>query len=572
MGIGKRGSLTDLHLRTALEQSPLGTAILGPDGRYLLVNAAWNALWALGEGGPPEDSSVFENERLRAMGLIPYLEECRQNGEVTTPILFCEATPETRARWLRALIYPVRDEAGALLEMGLVLEDFTERKALEDQLAHRAFHDSLTGLPNRALFLDRLVHGLSRAKRQAEQGEACGVAVLYMDLDEFKRFNDSLGHAAGDQLLVGVAERIAARLRLGDTFARFGGDEFAMLLEDLEDVGYAADVAERIKRDLSAPFEVDGHEAVVTTSIGIVMAAPGEAGEDYAEELMRRADIAMYRSKGEGKDRHEVFSSSMNHSLERLGLEEDLRGAIEREEFRVHYQPQVLISTGQTVGFEALLRWEHPERGPLAPSEFIPLAEDTGLIIPLGRWVLAEACRRGRIFREQISPEAPLRMFVNLSARQFRHPELVEEVSAALTETGMDPHDLALEITESVMMGERSTARGILWALKDLGLTLVMDDFGTGYSSITYLKSFPVDILKMDRSMVEGIDEDPENRAIVSATTRLAHALGLEVVAEGVETAGELDELRSVGCDFAQGYYWQRPCSAEKTMKLLTAG
>ena len=572
MGIEKGGSLTDLHLRTAMEQSPLGTAIVDPDGRYLLVNAAWNALWALGEGGPPEDSSVFENERLRAMGLIPYLEECRQNGEVTTPILFCEATPETRSRWLRALIYPVRDEAGALLEMGLVLEDFTERKALEDQLAHRAFHDSLTGLPNRALFRDRLVHALSRAKRRAEQGQVGGVALLYIDLDDFKRFNDSLGHNAGDQLLVGVAERIAARLRLGDTFARFGGDEFAMLLEDLEDVGYAADVAERIKRDLSAPFEVDGHEAVVTTSIGIVMAAPGEAGEDYAEELMRRADIAMYRSKGEGKDRHEVFSSSMNHSLERLGLEEDLRGAIEREEFRVHYQPQVLISTGQTVGFEALLRWEHPERGPLAPSEFIPLAEETGLIIPLGRWVLAEACRRGRIFREQISPEAPLRMFVNLSARQFRHPELVEEVSAALTETGMDPHDLALEITESVMMGERSTARDILWALKDLGLTLVMDDFGTGYSSITYLKSFPVDILKMDRSMVEGIDEDPENRAIVSATTRLAHALGLEVVAEGVETAGELDELRSVGCDFAQGYYWQRPCSAEKTMKLLTAG
>jgi diguanylate cyclase (GGDEF)-like protein len=461
--------------------------------------------------------------------------------------------------------------------MGLVLEDFTERKALEDQLVHQAFHDSLTGLPNRALFLDRLRHGLSRAKRQAEQGAAGRVALLYMDLDDFKRFNDSLGHNAGDQLLVGVAERIAARVRHGDTVARFGGDEFAMLLEDLEDVGYAADVAERIKRDLSAPFEVDGHEAVVTTSIGIVMAAPGEDyaedyAEDYTEELMRRADIAMYRSKGEGKNRHEVFSSSMNHSLERLGLEENLRGAIEREEFRVHYQPQVLITTGQTVGFEALLRWEHPERGPLAPSEFIPLAEETGLIIPLGRWVLAEACRQVRIFREQIPPEAPLRMFVNLSARQFRHPELVEEVSAALTETGIDPHDLALEITESAMMGERSTARVILWALKDLGLTLVMDDFGTGYSSITYLKSFPVDILKMDRSMVEGIDIDSENRALVSATTRLAHTLDLEVVAEGVETPGELDELRSVGCDFAQGYYWQRPCSAEKTMKLLRVG
>src|SRR5829696_3110723 len=468
MGVGKRASLTDLHLRTAMEQSPLGTAILGPDGRYLLVNAAWNALWALGEGGPPEDSSVFEDARLRAMGLTPYLEECRQNGAVTTPILFCEATPETSPRWLRALIYPVRDEAGALLEMGLVLEDFTERKALEDQLAHRAFHDSLTGLPNRALFLDRLVHALSRAKRRAEQGEACGVAVLYMDLDEFKRFNDSLGHAAGDQLLVGVAERVAARLRLGDTFARFGGDEFAMLLEDLEDVGYAADVAERIKRDLSAPFEVDGHEAVVTTSIGIVMAAPGEVGEVYAEELMRRADIAMYRSKGEGKDRHEIFYSGMNHSLERLGLEEDLRRAIEHQELRVYYQPQILMSTGETVGFEALVRWEHPERGLLAPSEFITLAEETGMIIALGQWVLAEACRQVRIFREQIPPNASLRMSVNLSARQFRHPELVEEVSAILSETGTDSRDVVLEITESVMMEKGPDARGILGALKGL--------------------------------------------------------------------------------------------------------
>ena len=572
MGIEKRGSSTDLHLRTAMEQSPLGTAIVDPDGRYLLVNAAWNALWALGEGGPPKDSSVFENERLRAIGISPYLEECRQNGEVTTPILFCEATPKTRSRWLRALIYPVRDEAGALLEMGLVLEDFTERKALEDQLAHRAFHDSLTGLPNRALFLDRLGHGLSRAKRQAEQGEACGVAVLYMDLDEFKRFNDSLGHAAGDQILVGVAERVVARLRLGDTFARFGGDEFAMLLEDLEDVVQAADVAERIKRDLSAPFKVDGHEAVVATSIGIAVADPGETGKDYAEELMRRADIAMYRSKSEGRNRHEIFSCEMNHSLERLGLEEDLRRAIGCEELRVYYQPQVRISTGETVGFEALVRWEHPERGLLGPAEFISLAEETGMIIPLGRWVLAEACRQVRIFREQIPPDAPLRISVNLSAHQFRHPELVEEVSAILSETGTDPRDLALEITESVMMEKGPNAVGILRALKDLGLTLVMDDFGTGYSSITYLKNFPVDVLKMHKSMVEGMDRDPQNRAVVSATIGLAHTLGLDVVAEGVETAGELDKLRSMGCDVAQGYYWQRPCSSEKTMELLAVG
>src|SRR5215203_2708074 len=571
MGIEKRRSSTELHLRTAIEQSPLATAILDPDGRYLLVNAAWNALWPRGEYGFPESASVFENERLRAMGLAPYIEECRQNGEVTTPILFCEATPETRPRWLKAFIYPVRDETGALLQVGLVFEDFTERKALEDQLAHQAFHDSLTGLPNRVLFRDRLIHALSRGKRQAAQGEVGRVAVMYMDLDDFKRFNDSLGHAAGDRLLVGVAERVTGILRLGDTFARIAGDEFSMLLEDLEDVVQAAGVAARIKQDLRAPFEVDGHQAVVTSSIGVVVAAPGEIGEDYAEELMRRADIAMYRSKREGKNRHEIFYSGMNHSLERLGLEEELRRAIEHQELRVYYQPQILMSTGQTVGFEALVRWEHPERGLLAPSEFIALAEETGMIIALGQWVLAEACHQVRIFREQIPPEASLRMSVNLSARQFRYPELVEEVSAILSETGTEPRDVVLEITESVMMEKGPDARGILRALKGLGLTLAMDDFGTGYSSITTLKSLPVDILKLDRSMVEWMDRDPQNRALVSATIGLAHALGLDVVVEGVETAGELDKLRSMGCDIAQGYYWSRPCSSEKATELLVS-
>jgi len=572
MGIEKRGSSTDLHLRTATEQSPLATAILDPDGRYLLVNAAWKALWALGEGNPPKDSSIFEDERLYAMGLTAYIEECRRNSAVTTPLLFREAqADETGPRWLQAFIYPVRDESGALLEVGLVLEDFTERKALEDQLAHQAFHDSLTGLPNRVLFRDRLVHALSRAKRQAAQGEAGRVAVMYMDLDDFKRFNDSLGHQAGDQLLVGVAERVTGGLRLGDTFARIAGDEFAMLLEDLEDVVQAAGVAARIKQDLRTPFEVDGHQAVVTSSIGVVVAAPGETGEDYAEELIRRADIAMYRSKREGKNRHEIFYSGMNHSLERLGLEEDLRRAIEHQELRVYYQPQILMSTGETVGFEALVRWEHPERGLLAPSEFITLAEETGMIIALGRWVLEEACRQVRIFREQIPPDASLRMSVNLSARQFRHPELLEEVSVILSETGTDSRDVVLEITESVMMEKGPNARHILRALKGLGLTLAMDDFGTGYSSITTLKSMPVDILKLDRSMVEGMDRDPQDRTLVSATIGLAHALDLDVVVEGVETAGELDELRSMGCDIAQGYYWYGPCPAEKATELLVS-
>ena len=565
--------MTRLHLRTAIEQSPMATALLGPDGRYLLVNAAWNALWSLGAGGPPEGSNVFEDERLRAMGLVPYLEECRSVGSaVSSPPLLLEAEgAETGPRWLKALVYPVRDEAGALLQMGLMIEEFTERKALEDRLAHQAFHDPLTGLPNRALFSDRLVHALARAKRQRGRGEPGTVAVLYMDLDEFKRFNDSLGHHAGDRLLVGVAERVAAQMRTGDTFARFGGDEFAMLLEDLEDVGQATEVAERIKRTLIFPFKVDGREAVVTASIGVVAADPGEGGEDYAEEVMRRADLTMYQGKREGKDRHKVFSPRMNHSFERLELEENLRRAIAREELRLHYQPQVRISTGQVVGFEALVRWEYPGRGLLAPSEFVPVAEQTGVIVPLGRWALAEACRQARGFRELAPPDAPLRMCVNLSVLQLRRPQFVGEVAEALSESGMDPRDLALEITESVMTEkDRSDAVAMLRGLKSMGVSLAIDDFGTGHSTITNLKSFPVDIIKMDRSMVGGVDEDPENRAIVSATKGLARAFGLEVGAEGVETAGELEALRLLGCDLAQGYYWREPGPAEEMEKLLT--
>jgi diguanylate cyclase (GGDEF)-like protein len=564
--------VTHLHLRTAIEQSPLATALLGPDGRYLLVNAAWNALWSLGVGGIPQGSNAFDDERLHAMGLIPYLEECRDDGAVTaSPLLLETQGAATGPRWLRALIYPVRDEAGTLLQMGLVIEDFTERKALEDQLAHRAFHDPLTGLPNRALFSDRLVHALARAKRQSERGEPAGVAVLYIDLDEFKRFNDSLGYHAGDQLLVGVAERVAAQMRTGDTLARIAGDEFALLLEDLEDVGQAAEVAERTKRALTFPFEVADREAVVTASIGIATATPGESGEEYAEELMRRADVAMYQGKREGKDRHKVFTSRMNHSFERLELEENLRKALAREELHLHYQPQVKISTGEVVGFEALVRWEYRGQGLLAPSEFIPLAEQTGIIVPLGRWVLAEACRQARTFRERIPPDAPLRMCVNLSVVQLRRPQLFEEVSEALSESGMDPQDLALEITESVMTEEdRSDAVAMLRALKSIGVSLAIDDFGTGHSSIINLKSFPVDMLKMDRFMIERVDEDPENRAIVSAARGLAQAFGLEVGAEGVQTAGELEALRLLGCDFAQGYYWQEPAPAEEMEKLLT--
>jgi diguanylate cyclase (GGDEF)-like protein/PAS domain S-box-containing protein len=575
----------DLHLRTAIEQSPLGTIIFDPDGRCLLVNAAWNALWDLGEDEILEGSNVFENPEILAMGLIPYLRESMDDGKVVTPLLCYEAVPsgsDREVRWLRAFIYPVRDEAGSLLEIGLMLEDFTEHKALEEQLVHQAYHDSLTGLPNRTLLMDRLGHALSRLRQNAERdggvtggvtGEAARVALLFMDLDDFKRVNDSLGHPVGDELLVRVAERIAPHLRPGDTFARFGGDEFAVLLDEVEEASSATGLAQRIVRELRAPFLVDGHEIFITASIGVVLSDPSEEG---GEDLLRRADVAMYQAKMRGKDRYELFSQRMRGSdLRRLKLDADLRRAIEAGEFRVYYQPKVLLRTGELIGFEALVRWMHPEHGLLDPVEFISLAEETGLIMPLGHWVLTEACRQTRTFqefRERTFYETPLKMFVNLSARQFRHPTLVEEVSSALLETGLAARDLALEITESVMMEEETTAQTILRELKKLGVTLAMDDFGTGYSSLAFLKKFPVDVLKLDRSMIEGVEENHADSAIIAAVISLAHALELTVVAEGVETSGELERLRALGCDFGQGYYWRRPSPPKEAMKLLALG
>ena len=493
------------------------------------------------------------------------MKECMGDGGVTTPLLFYEpvpASPDTEPRWFKAFIYPVRDETGQLLEVGLMIEDFTERKSLEERLAHQALHEPLTGLPNRALLLDRLGHALSVTRQNAERdggvtSEGARVALLFMDLDDFKHINDSLGHIAGDQLLVKVARRIEAALRPGDTFARLGGDEFAVLLDEVASASEAAGLAARLVKALHAPFVVDGHELFVTLSIGVVLNDPGE---ERAEDILRRADVAMYRSKRSGKDRYELLSHEvMSSALRHLKLKGDLREAIEREEFRVYWQPVVDFETEEVVSYEALLRWEHPEHGLLNPVEFISLAEESGLIIPLGRWILREACAQAHILREQISSEKPLKIMINLSARQFRHPSLGEEVITALSDSGLQPGDLVLEITESVMMEESATTAAILRALKKIGVKLALDDFGSGYSSLAYLTKIPVSMLKIDRSLVSEVHKNSQRSAILSSVINLAHALKLTVVAEGVETAGELEELRSLGCDLGQGYHWRRP-------------
>jgi diguanylate cyclase (GGDEF)-like protein/PAS domain S-box-containing protein len=436
----------------------------------------------------------------------------------------------------------------------VTFKDITERKALEKQLQHQAFHDPLTDLPNRALFLDRLEHALTRADRLETK-----VAVLFTDLDNFKVVNDSLGHKAGDQLLIAVAARLKACLRPDDTVARLGGDEFTILLEGVAGVSNAAEVAERIAEQLQPPFVLGSQEVFVTTSIGIAVSS---SAQEQPTNLLRHADLAMYRAKSKGKARYEVFEPNMSiDALERLELETELRRALGREEFRVYYQPEILLESGEIVGMEALVRWEHPERGLLLPQEFLSIAEESNLILSIGQWVLREACKQLRTWQEQYPSTAPLVVGVNLSTREFFQPSLIAEI---LRETGVDPRTLQLEITEgAVAYNHAENANNTLRDLKALGVQLAIDDFGMGYSSLSYLKRFPVNVLKIDRSFIGELGKDHKDTKIVAAIIHLARALDLKVIAEGVETAEQVEQLRKMGCDMAQGYYFSEPLPSE---------
>jgi diguanylate cyclase (GGDEF)-like protein len=462
----------------------------------------------------------------------------------------------------------VRDGKDNPLHFVFQMQDITERKVLENQLSRLAYHDPLTGLSNRTLFREQLEGALARAERRREH-----LAVLYLDLDGFKEVNDSLGHEVGDRLLVAVSKRLEGFSRFGeDAVARLGGDEFCILLESLVNTNQAVQIARRLRKILGKPFIIDDRRiSSVSASVGIAMKPPGESKP--AEQLLREADGAMYQAKRKGKGRCEVFklNRSTRTRKSKGRLESDLQRAIEQARFRVHYQPKVSIQTGKIVGWEALARWEHPEGRLIFPTEFIPLAEETGMIIPLGRWVLKEACRQAKEWQARFSRDMSLTMDVNVSARQFHHPTLIEEVADTLEETGLDPSSLILEITESVAMEDASLSVSVLRELKELGLKIAIDDFGTGYSSLSYLKRFPVDVIKIDRSIVEGLNRDPTDAAIVSASITLAHALGLKAVAEGVETNEEFAKLRTLGCDIGQGYYWWRPCASAAATTLLTA-
>jgi diguanylate cyclase (GGDEF)-like protein/PAS domain S-box-containing protein len=451
-------------------------------------------------------------------------------------------------RWMLARGIALCDSDGRATRIAGSLTDITERKKVEDQLLHDAFHDALTGLANRALFLDRLGLSLARAKRRQE----FHFAVLYLDLDRFKLINDSLGHLSGDRALVAVARGLETCVRPGDTVARLGGDEFAVLLDDLHSLEDAERLTRRIEDRLTAPLQVDGHEIYVSASVGIAF---GTGGYERPEELLRDADAAMYRAKALGRNRHEVFNEALHlAALDRLRLETDLRRAIQDHGFGVHYQPIVCLNDGRVTGFEALVRWRHPVWGLVPPDQFIQVAEETGLILPIGRWVLSEACERAHKWQQEHPSDPPLAINVNLSRRQLLQADLIEQIRCILNETGLPPESLRLEITESAILENPDGAVEFLKHLKDLDIGLCVDDFGTGYSSLSSLQQFPVNVLKIDRSFIRGMGPEGERDEIVRAVVGLAHSLHMEVVAEGVETEGQLERLRAMDCDFGQGY------------------
>jgi diguanylate cyclase (GGDEF)-like protein/PAS domain S-box-containing protein len=462
-------------------------------------------------------------------------------------------------RWLEVWMTNLLDDPSVC---GIVANqrDITERRAFQEQLTKQAYHDALTGLPNRALFQSRLEVALARAGRRQRT-----IAVLFVDLDRFKIINDSLGHDTGDDLLVAVAQRLREAVRDEDTVARLSGDEFTVLLEEVEDEVEAAQVAQRIIEDIRRAIDLDGHQVFVGASVGIALS---QNGEDRAEDLLRDADLAMYRAKERGRSRYETFEVTMGARARlRLDLESELRRALENDELVIHYQPEVSLRSGRIIGTEALVRWHHPERGLLMPDDFIPMAEETGLIQPVGRHVMQKACIQATEWQDLFGIGAPARMSVNVSGRQLQ--TLVRDVARVLGRTGLDPRNLVLEITESVVMDDPEAAILTFEALRHMGVSLAIDDFGTGYSSLSWLKHFPISTLKLDKSFVQGLGVDPADRAIAQSVLTMAECLDVTVTAEGIETPEQAAELISLGCLSGQGYWYARPQPSEEMARLL---
>ena len=455
---------------------------------------------------------------------------------------------------------PIHDRHGRVTGAVMVFHDVSSTRALSLNLAHQAQHDSLTGLPNRLLLDDRLNHAMVLARRHGVK-----LALLYLDLDRFKNVNDSLGHEIGDRLLKVIAQRLLGCVRGSDTVSRQGGDEFVILLSEVAAGQDAAVSAEKILRTLNAPVDIDGHHLHVSASIGIAIYP--EDGED-AVSLLKHADFAMYHAKDCGRKNFQFFREDMNvRALERQSIEDGLRLALERGELALYYQPIVDLWSGMPTGVEALIRWRHPHRGLLFPEQFVPIAEECGLILPLGRWALMEACRQNRAWQDAGLP--PLRIAVNVSAVELRHKDFVEGVRKCLTDSGLPAQHLELELTETFLMQDSASTALVLGSLKELGVQLALDDFGTGYSSLSHLRGFPIDTLKIDQAFVSELDTNPDDASIVRAVIGLGRSLNIRVVAEGLETAAQLARLREQRCPEGQGYYFSRPVTADEFPHLL---
>lgn len=481
-------------------------------------------------------------------------------GEPVYNETFAPFTGKNSEMWLGTWLTPIKAEDDSVNAVLGIARDITKRKRDEETIRYMAYYDPLTRLPNRVLLNDRLTLAMAQAHRKDEL-----LAVLFLDLDNFKTINDTLGHAVGDELLQGVAQRLQSCLREGDTIARLGGDEFTLLLPQITSSDDAVRVSQKVIEAFGAPFVLADRELHITTSIGIAL-YPTDG--DTAEALLKNADTALYRAKEHGRNNYQLYTPAMNaRALERLAMESSLRKALEKNEFTLCYQPQVELKTGTIIGMEALVRWRHPELGLILPMQFIPLTEETGLIASLGQWVLSEACRQNKAWLD--AGFAPMRIAVNLSARQFQDENLVRTVEQALAESGLSSKYLALEITESVVMKDVVAATRTLRKLKQIGIQVHIDDFGTGHSSLSYLKKFPIDVLKIDHSFVCDITTDPGDAAIATAIITLAHSLKVKAIAEGVETREQMELLRALGCDAMQGFVFSRPLAANEATKLL---
>jgi len=540
-----------------------GMALVAPNGQWLTVNRSLCA--ALGYSDEelleksfldiahPDDSgaTLVQIEKLLAGWIPSHQTEQRFTHKLGHHV------------WMLLSISPVHDPRGNPLHLVFQFQDITDRKMEEERLVHDVFHDALTGLPNRALFMDRLRLATERARRRKDQV----FAVLFLDLDCFKEINDTLGHIMGDQLLIQVSRRLKACLRTTDTIARLAGDEFTILLEDLSDERESLRVVERLQKELERPCKLGTRDILVTASIGVTSSNPAY---ERAEEMLRDADAAMYCAKSSGKACYRIFDRERSAPpLDVANLGQDLEHAVERQELSLYYQPIVSLETGKLCAFEALVRWCHPQRGLISPSDFIPIAEETGSIIKIGNWVLREACLQLKRWQEKFPLHTSLSVAVNLSGKQFLQAELIDEVIAVLQHARLDPRCLKLEITESVVMENIGTATILLQQLRALGIDLAVDDFGTGYSSLSYLHRLPISSLKIDKSFVKTLGEKRDHAEIVKTILTLARSLGIRAVAEGVETLEQLAELRSLQCDAGQGFLFAKPADVETAETLL---